>query len=392
MSATTTAAPAGFNCALSDEQQMLRDTARQVAQEQFAPKAAHYDHTGEFPHDNVRIMAQNEFFGVPFPTEYGGVGADYLSYSLIEEEIARACASTGVIYSVQISLASMPVFHFGNEEQKQRFLVPMIKGDKLGAFALSEPSNGSDAAAGRTSATDDGDHWILNGTKNFITNAIVGDLYVVFANTNFDLGHKGMIAIVVEKGTPGFTFGKLEDKMGIKASSTSELHFENCRVPKANQLGEIGHGFKIALHTLDGGRIGIASQALGIAQASLDLAKKYSQERTAFGKPISDKQAIQFMLADMATQIEAARLLTWRAAWLKDQGLKYNKEAAMAKLYASETAMSVTTKGVQILGGYGYLKDFPAERYMRDAKITEIYEGTSEIQRLVIAANVLKGG
>ncbi len=389
MSATNSA-DVGFNCALSNEQQMLRDTARQVAQENFAPKAAYYDQTSEFPRDNVRIMAQNEFFGVPFPPKYGGVGADYLSYALIEEEIAKACASTGVIYSVQISLASMPIYMFGSEEQKERFLMPLIKGDKLGAYALSEPSNGSDAAAGRTSATDDGDAYVINGTKNFITNAGEADYYVVYANTNFDLGHKGMIAILIEKGTPGFTVGKLEDKMGIRASATAELHFENCRVPKANVLGDVGHGFKIALATLDGGRIGIAAQALGIAQAALELAKKYSQERMAFGKPISDKQAIQFMLADMATQIEAARLLTWRAAWLKDQGQRFTKEAAMAKLFASETAMAVTIKAVQILGGYGYLKDFPAERYMRDAKITEIYEGTSEIQRLVIAANVLK--
>ncbi|MBC7544081.1 MAG: acyl-CoA dehydrogenase family protein, partial [Candidatus Sericytochromatia bacterium] len=309
---------------------MLRDTARQVAQDNFAPKAAYHDATSEFPRDNVRIMAQNEFFGVPFPTEYGGVGADYLSYALIEEEISRACATTGVIYSVQISLAAMPICNFGNEEQKERFLKPLIKGDMLGAYALSEPSNGSDASAGRTSATDDGDHYIINGTKNFITNAIEADTYVVYANTNFDLGHKGMIAIVIEKGTPGFTFGKLEDKMGIRASATAELHFDNCRVPKANVLGDVGHGFKIALATLDGGRIGIAAQAVGIAQAALDLAKKYSQERMAFGKPISDKQAIQFMLADMATNIEAARLLTWRAAWIKDQGQRYTKEAAMA--------------------------------------------------------------
>lgn len=388
MAATTL--DTGFNLALSDEQQMLRDTAREIAQKEFAPKAAHYDQTGDFPRGNVQVMAENEFFGVPFPTEVGGVGADYVSYALIEEEIARACASTGVIYSVQVSLASTPIYLFGNDEQKEKFLRPLLKGDKLGAYALSEPSNGSDAAAGRTSATDDGDHYLINGTKNFITNAGEADTYVVFANTNFDLGHKGMIGFVVEKGTPGFTWGKLEDKMGIRASATRELHFENCRIPKANVLGTVGSGFKIALATLDAGRIGIAAQAVGIAQASLDLAKKYALEREAFGKPIANLQAIQFMLADMHTQIEAARLLVLRAAWLKDQGQRYTKEAAMAKLFASETAMAATTKGVQILGGYGYLKDFPAERFMRDAKITEIYEGTSEIQRLVIAANLLK--
>lgn len=381
----------GFNLELTEEQELLRNTIREIATEQFKPKATYFDHSGEFPWENIKIIAENDLFGIPFDEKYGGVGEGYLSYAIATEEISRACASTGTIYSAHVSLACSPIYQFGTEEQKQKYLVPMIRGTVLGAFALTEPNAGSDPSNIQTISELKGDHYILNGTKIFITNAGEAQFYIVFATTDKSKRHKGISAFIVDKNFEGFKVGKKEDKLGIRASSTREIIFEDCKVPKENLLGQEGEGFRIAMWTLDGGRIGIAGQAVGIAQACLDLSIEYSKNRVQFGKPISELQAIQFMIADMATNVEAARLLTWQAAYLKDSGVKrFSKEAAMAKLFASETAMQSSIKCVQILGGYGYTKDFPAERFLRDAKITEIYEGTSEIQRLVIASQLLK--
>ncbi|HHY61232.1 MAG TPA: acyl-CoA dehydrogenase [Clostridia bacterium] len=375
---------------LTEEQEMIRKTVRDFAEKEVAPKAAAMDAAEEYDYSLWDKMAELGFCGIPFPEEYGGAGMDNMCYAIAIEELSRVCASTGVLVSAHTSLCSWPIYAFGTEEQKKKYLVPLASGRKIGAFGLTEPGAGSDAGAISTSARLDGDEYVLNGTKIFITNGKVADIYVVIASTDKSKGHRGTAAFIVEKGTPGFTFGKKEQKMGIRASATYELIFENCRIPKENMLGQDGQGFKIAMQTLDGGRIGIAAQALGIAQGAYEQALSYSKVREQFGKPIGTFQGMSWMLADMATRIEAARMLVYRAAYLKDAGEPYSKEAAMAKLYASECAMWVTTKAVQVFGGYGYTREYPVERMMRDAKITEIYEGTSEVQRIVIAANILK--
>jgi alkylation response protein AidB-like acyl-CoA dehydrogenase len=371
---------------LTEEQNLIRDMVREFAEKEVAPSARIRDEEEHFDRDLMfGRLAELGLTGIIFPEQYGGGGADYISYAIAVEELSRVCASTGVTLSAHISLGSNPIFLFGSEDQKQRFLKPMAQGEKLGAFGLTEPSAGSDAGGTRTTALRDGDEFIINGTKIFITNAGEGDTYIVFARTDKDAEkHHGISAFIVEKGTPGFSFGKKEQKMGIRSSPTLELVFDNCRVPAANMLGEPGNGFKVAMKTLDGGRIGIASQALGIAQGALDASVAYARERKQFDTQIARFQGIQFQLADMATQVEAARLLVYKAAYRASAGLPYSTDSAMAKLFASETAMRVTTQAVQIFGGYGYTREFPVERMMRDAKITEIYEGTSEIQRLVI--------
>lgn len=335
-------------------------------------------------------MVKAGFMGIPFPKKYGGEGGDNLGYAMAVEELSRVCATTGVILSAHVSLGAHPIYQFGTEEQKQKFLVPMAKGEKIGAFGLTEANAGTDASAQQTTAVLDGDHYIINGSKIFITNAGYADTYVIMAMTDKSAGTRGISAFIIEADTEGFTIGPKEKKLGIKGSSTCELIFENCRIPVENRLGKEGFGFKVAMQTLDGGRIGIAAQALGIAQGALDETVNYVKERKQFGRPISAFQNTQFQLADMASKVEAARLLVYKAAYNKDMGLPYSNEAAMAKLFASEAAMEVTTKAVQLHGGYGYTREYPVERMMRDAKITEIYEGTSEVQRMVIAANLLK--
>jgi len=375
---------------LSEEQEMIRKTVRDFAESEVAPKAAEMDEKEDYDWSLWDQMADMGLTGIPFSEEYGGAGMDNLSYAIAVEELARVCGSTSVLISAHTSLCAWPIYHFGTEEQKHKYLTPLAEGKTIGAMGLTEPSAGSDAGALKLTAKLDGDDYVLNGTKIFITNAGKADTYVIIACTDKSKGYKGTAAFIVEKGTPGFTFGKKEHKMGIRASYTYELVFENCRVPKENMLGQDGMGFKIVMATLDGGRIGIASQALGLAQGAFDQALEYSKQREQFGKPISANQGLQWMLADMATRIEAARLLIYQAAYLKDNGMPYSKQSAMAKLYASETAMWVTTKAVQIHGGYGYSREYPVERMMRDAKITEIYEGTSEVQRIVIAASLLK--
>lgn len=376
---------------LNQEQHDIRDLVRELAEKEIAPKAAEVDRNHRFPRENFELLRDSDLCGLVFPEEYGGVGLDHVSYAIVVEELAKACATTSVIYSAHVSLTASPVMAWGNEEQKQRFLAPMCRGEKLGAFCLSEPGNGSDSAAAHCRAELKGDTYLVNGVKNWITNGVEADFYLVFAQTDPALKHKGLIAFMVEKGAKGFSFGKLEDKLGIRGSSTCQVIFEDTPVPVENVLGKVGDGFKVAMSTLDGGRIGIAAQAVGIAQGAYDHAHKYSLEREAFGKAINKFQAIQFMFAEMQTEIDTARLLTHHAAAAHDRGLRFTKEAAVAKLYASECAMRSTVKCVQIFGGYGFVTDYPAERYMRDAKITEIYEGTSEIQRLVIASNLLKG-
>ena len=379
-----------MNFQLTEEQQMLKKMVRDFAEKEVAPTAAERDEEERFDREIFDKMAELGLTGIPWPEEYGGIGADYISYVIAVEELSRVCASTGVTLSAHISLASWPIFTYGTEEQKQNFLRRLATGEALGAYALSEPGAGSDVASMRTTAKLDGDHYVLNGNKVWITNGEVADIYVVFAKTDADARHKGISAFIVEKGTEGFSFGKKEKKLGIRSSPTTELIFENCRIPKENLLGEEGQGFKIAMTTLDGGRNGIAAQAVGIAQGALDAAVNYAKEREQFGKPIAHNQGISFKLADMATAIEAARLLTYQAAYNESNGLPYQKESAMAKLFAGDTAMKVTTEAVQVFGGYGYTKDYPVERYMRDAKITQIYEGTQEIQRLVIGRMITK--
>ncbi|QGT98659.1 Acyl-CoA dehydrogenase, short-chain specific [Candidatus Syntrophocurvum alkaliphilum] len=380
-----------MNFRLSEEHEMFRKTFRDFAEGEIEPSAAERDEEERFDMDLFRKMADLGMCGLPWGEEYGGVGSDFLTYVLAVEELSRVCGSMGVTLSAHVSLASWPIWKFGTEEQKQKYLVPLAEGTKMGAFAITEPTAGSDAGGTKTTAVLDGDEYVLNGTKVFITNAYYAETYVVIARTGpKDLGHKSISAFIVEKDTPGFSFGKKEDKLGIRSSATYELVFENCRIPKENLLGKEGDGFKIGMMILDGGRNGIAAQAVGIAQGAYEFALNYSKDRVQFGKPISKQQAIQFKLADMATQIEAARLLTYQAAWLESQGLPYGKESAMAKLYAGDAAMAVTTEAVQVLGGYGYSREYPVERMMRDAKITQIYEGTNEIQRVVIASNILK--
>ena len=375
---------------LSEEQLMVRQTAREFAEKEIKPQAAEFDATGEFPAEIIKKLASLNFLGITIPEEYGGGGLDAVSYAIVIEEISRACASTGVILSVNNSLVCEPILKYGTDFQKKKYLPDLASGKKLGCFALTEPEAGSDASNLKTTAVLKGDHYVLNGNKLFITNGKVAEVALVFAMTDKSLGYKGISIFVVERGFPGYSVGKIQQKLGINASGQCELYFEDCLVPKENLLGEEGGGFKIALATLDGGRIGIAAQAVGIAQACLDECLKYSKERVQFGQPIAKFQAIQWMLADMSTEIEAARLLTYRAAFLQDKGERYSAQASMAKLFASETAMKATTKGIQIHGGYGYMKEYPMERFFRDAKVTEIYEGTNEIQRIVIASSILK--
>ncbi|EGW10595.1 short-chain specific acyl-CoA dehydrogenase, mitochondrial [Cricetulus griseus] len=375
---------------LPETHQMLRQTCRDFAEKELVPIAAQLDKEHLFPTAQVKKMGELGLLAMDVPEEFSGAGLDYLAYSIALEEISRGCASTGVIMSVNNSLYLGPILKFGSPEQKQRWITPFTSGDKIGCFALSEPGNGSDAGAASTTAREEGDSWVLNGTKAWITNSWEASATVVFASTDRSLKNKGISAFLVPMPTPGLTLGKKEDKLGIRASSTANLIFEDCRIPKENLLGEPGMGFKIAMQTLDMGRIGIASQALGIAQASLDCAVKYAENRIAFGAPLTKLQNIQFKLADMAVALESARLLTWRAAMLKDNKKPFSKESAMAKLAASEAATAISHQAIQILGGMGYVTEMPAERYYRDARITEIYEGTSEIQRLVIAGHVLR--
>jgi alkylation response protein AidB-like acyl-CoA dehydrogenase len=375
---------------LSDEQKMLLQMVREFAAKSVAPSVAERDENEHFSRELFDSLLELGLAGICFPEKYGGADGDTLTYILAVEELSRIDDGLGITLSADVSLGAWPIFQYGNEEQKKKFLVPLAEGTKMGAFALTEPNAGTDAAAQQTTASLEGDHYVLNGSKIFITNAGEAEIYIVFAMTDKSKGVKGMSAFIVEKDTPGFTFGKKEHKMGIRTSITMELIFQDCRIPKTNMLGNEGDGFKIAMTTLDGGRIGVAAQALGIAQAALDHAVKYSKERVQFGKPISHNQAIAFMLADMATQIDAARLLTYRAAYLKDRGLPYAKEAAMAKMFASDAAMSVTTDAVQIFGGYGYSREYPVERLMRNAKITQIYEGTNQVQRMVVSGALLR--
>jgi butyryl-CoA dehydrogenase len=377
--------------ALNKEQLMIQQMVREFAQNEIEPNAAEYEAEGRFPEEIIKGLGDLGILGMTVPKEYGGGGCDTVAYTVAVEEISKACASTGIAVSVNNSLACFPLLTFGTEEQKQEHLVPIASGEKLGAFGLTEPSAGSDAAMQQTIAVADGDDYVINGVKHFITNATKADVYIVFAMEDRTKGTRGITAFILRKGDPGFTFGTIEDKLGIRASIQAELVFEDCRIPASRKLGDSGKGFKIAMMTLDVGRIGVASQALGIAQACLDRSVQFANEREQFGKPIGRQGAIQEMLANMATQVEASRMLVRYAGWCKDAGRPFSKEAAMAKLHASETAMWAATKAIQVHGGYGYIKDYPVERYFRDAKITEIYEGTSEIQRLVIALNVLAG-
>lgn len=374
-----------MNFQLSEEHEMLRKMIREFANEVVAPTAAERDEEARFDREIFDQMAELGLTGIPWPEEYGGSGFDYLAYVIAVEELSRVCASTGVTLSAHVSLAGWPIFKFGSEEQKQKYLRPMAEGKKIGAYGLTEPGAGSDAGGMKTTAKLVGDEYILNGSKIFITNGGVADTYVVFSITDPEQKAKGVSAFIVEKDFPGFSVGKKENKLGIRSSPTTEIIFEDCRVPKENLLGKEGDGFKIAMMTLDGGRNGIAAQAVGIAQGALDAAVAYAKDRKQFGKPIALQQGIGFKLADMATAIEASRLLTYQAAWKESEGLPYGQASAMAKLMAGDTAMKVTTDAVQVFGGYGYTKEYPVERFMRDAKITQIYEGTQEIQRLVIS-------
>lgn len=371
------------------EHKMLRQTVRKFAEQELASDAQQRDAEERFPTEQVKKMAELGFMGIMVAPQYGGGGMDTVSYCILIEELSRVDASAGVICSVNNSLVCAGIEEFGTEAQKQQYLVPLAKGHKLGAFCLSEPSTGSDASSLQTTAKRAGKDWLLTGTKNFITNGTHADVYLVFATENKSLGHKGVHCFLVERGTSGFSIGKKEKKLGIRSSDTCSLIFDNCRVPATNMLGEPNQGFRLAMFILDGGRIGIAAQALGIAAASLEAATRYAKERQQFGKPIAEFQAIQFMLAEMEVRINAARLLTYQAAWKKDCGKPFSAEAAKAKLYASQTATFCADRAVQIHGGYGYIKDYPVERYLRDARITEIYEGTSEIQKLIIARDLL---
>lgn len=376
---------------LGEEQKMIQQMARDFAENEIKPKAPELDKTERHPGEIIQKMAELNLMGIAIPDGYGGGGADIVSYVVALEEISRGCASVGVIMSVNNSLVCDPINTFGTEEQKKKFLTPLASGKKLGCFGLTEPEAGSDAAAQKTIAVLKGDEWVINGKKNFITNGNVADYCVLLAMTDKSKGYKGISSFIVDCKVPGFAVGVVEKKLGIKASGTAELIMEDCRIPRDNLLGQVGQGFYVAMNTLDGGRIGIAAQALGIARAALEAATEYSKTRIQFGQPISKLQAIQWMIADMATELDAARLLTLRAAFLKDQKQRYEKEAAMAKLYASEAASRITTKAIQIHGGYGYIQEYNVERHFRDARITEIYEGTSEVMRLVISSSILKG-
>lgn len=379
---------------LDKKHALARALFKDFAEKEVKPLAQEVDETEKFPTETVQKMAKYGFLGIPVPKEYGGQGADPLTYAMCVEELSKVCATTGVIVSAHTSLCIDPIMTFGTEEQKKKYLPDLASGKKLGAFGLTEPGAGTDAQGQQTKAALEGDSWVLNGSKCFITNGKEADVYVIFATTGIVEKRgkklKEISAFIVEKGTPGFTFGTKEKKMGIRGSATYELIFTNCRIPKDNLLGQKGKGFNIAMHTLDGGRIGIASQALGIAQGALDLTVKYVKERKQFGRSIAQFQNTQFQLADLETQVQAARLLVYKAAVAKATQKSYGYEAAMAKLFAAETAMHVTTKCVQLHGGYGYIREYEVERMMRDAKITEIYEGTSEVQRMVISATLLK--
>jgi len=369
---------------------LVKKATRELTEKEFKPLAQEIDETGRFPKENIEKLKRYGYLGMNIPQEYGGSGTDELCYVIAVEEISRYCATTGVILSAHNSLACWPIYYYGTDYQKNKFLFPLAKGEKLGAFALTEPNAGSDAGNQSTLAIKDGKRYILNGNKIFITNGGEADIYIIFASTNRELGVKGISAFIVEKGTPGFSVGKIENKMGIRGSATSELILDNVVIPEENLLGKENQGFKIALKTLDGGRIGIAAQALGIAQGAFDETIKYIKEREQFGRPIFKFQSIQFTIAEMKTKLEAARALVYNAALKKMNSHNYSLEAAMAKYYASDIAMEITRKAVQLHGGYGYTKEYAVERMMRDAKITEIYEGTTEVQKMVIAANVLK--
>ncbi|MEP7016522.1 MAG: acyl-CoA dehydrogenase [Actinomycetota bacterium] len=379
-----------MNFELSEEQLLIQAMVREFAAAEVAPIAAEIDRNHRFPEELIPKLAEVGLLGVPYPEEVGGAGADFLSFAIVVEELARVCASTSVIVAAHAGLGAWPIFEFGTPAQKEKYLRSLVTGEKLGAFALTEPSAGTDAAAAKTTAVLDGDEYVLNGSKIFTTNGGYADIYVITAMTDPDRGTRGISTFIVEKDTPGFTVGEREHKMGIKASSTTPLYFSDCRIPKDALLGKEGRGFLIAMQTFDGGRVGVAAQAVGIAQGALDASIAYAKERVQFGKPIATLQAIQWMIADMATEIDAARLLVYRAAWMKDQGLRYAQEAAMAKLFAAETATRCAGKAIQIHGGYGFTESYPVERAYRDAKITEIYEGTSEVQRMTIAGNCLR--
>jgi len=375
---------------LTDEQELIREAVREFADTELVPIAAEVDRDHRFPAELLPKLADLNLMGMPYPEKLGGAGADYLSYVIMIEELSRACATTSVIVSAHSSLATWPIFKFGTPAQHDKYLPDMTSGRRLGAFALTEPGAGTDAAAGTTTAVRSGDEYILNGSKIFISNAPFAEIYIVFAKTDTTKGTKGISAFIVERDTPGFSVGEAEHKLGIRGSSTPPLYFSDCHIPADALLGGEGNGFKVAMQTLDGGRIGIAAQALGIAQAALDASVAYAKERVQFGKPIATLQAIQWMIADMATEIDAARLLVYRAASCVDNQRPYSTEGAMAKLFASETATRVAGKAIQIHGGYGYTESYPVERNWRDAKITEIYEGTSEVQRMVIARSCLR--
>ena len=381
--------------ALDKKHEMARTLFREFAQNEVKPLAQEVDETEEFPMETLKKMQKVGFMGIPVPKEYGGQGCDPLTYAMCVEELSKVCGTTGVIVSAHTSLCVDPIMTYGTEEQKQKYVRPLASGEKLGAFGLTEPGAGTDAQGVQTKAVLDGDEWVLNGSKCFITNGKVADIYIIIAVTDIVEDKKGrkkklFSAFIVEKGTPGFTFGTKEKKMGIRGSATYELIFQDCRIPQENVLGQQGKGFPIAMHTLDGGRIGIAAQALGIAEGALETTIAYVKERKQFGRSIAAQQNTQFMLADMATKVEAAQLLVYKAAMAKATKKVYSTEAAMAKLYAAEVAMEVTTKAVQLHGGYGYIREYDVERMMRDAKITEIYEGTSEVQKMVISADLLK--
>ena len=379
-----------MNFGLTREQELVRQMVREFAVNEVKPIAAEIDETERFPMENVKKMGELGMMGIPFPKELGGAGGDVLSYIISVEELSKVCGTTGVILSAHTSLCASLIYENGTPAQKEKYLVPLAKGEKIGAFGLTEPGAGTDAAGQKTTAVLDGDNYILNGSKIFITNGGVADTFIVFAMTDKSQGTRGISAFIVEKGFPGFSIGKKEDKLGIRASSTTELIYENCVVPKENLIGKEGKGFGIAMKTLDGGRIGIAAQALGIAEGAYEETIKYMKERKQFGRSLSAFQGLQWMIAEMETKIEAAKLLVYKAAWLKQNKLPYSVDAAKAKLFAAEVAMDVTTKAVQLHGGYGYTKEYPVERMMRDAKITEIYEGTSEVQKMVIAGAALR--
>jgi len=381
---------------LSEEQRMLRSTVREFAEQELAPKAADVDREARFPVESIKIAAEMGLMGVAIPEEWGGAGMENVAYCIAVEEVSRHCASTGVIISVNNSLVCDPIHDWGNDDQKERFLKPLASGEKLGSYCLTEPDSGSDAAALRTTAELDGDHYVVNGTKIFVTNGTHADYFILYCIADPEAGHRGVVALMAERGMPGLEVKPESEKLGVRGSGTAEVHLQDCRVPVANRFGGEGDGFKVAMRTLDGGRIGIAAQATGIARAALEESLRYAQERVSFGQEISKHQAIQFMLADMATDVDAARLLTWKAAWAKnevgkDMKQRWSLESAVAKLFASEAANRCADKAVQIFGGYGYTKDYPVERFFRDARITPIYEGTSEIQRMVIAAYAMKG-